>query len=101
MGLAKALTISLISLAGLLLSAPIAIPQVNYFRAAMFVEDGGKAEDISLISGAGEFVVEGITSGFYFLSKPFIWEASGFLPLIQSFENIFVLSILYLITRQA
>ena len=101
MGLAKAVTISLISLAGLLLSAPIAIPQINYFRTAMFVEDGGKEADISLISGAGEFVVEGLTSGFYFLSKPFIWEASGFLPLIQSFENIFVLSILYLITRQA
>lgn len=101
MGLAKAMTISLISLAGLLLSAPIAIPQINHFRAAMFVEDGGKAGEISLISGVGEFVTEGLTSGFYFLSKPFIWEASGFLPLIQSFENLFVLAILFLITRKA
>ncbi len=67
----------------------------------MFVEDGGRAEDISLISGAGEFVVEGLTSGIYFLSKPFIWEAEGFLPLIQSFENLFVLAILFLVTRQA
>ncbi|MDN3399731.1 hypothetical protein QL919_13450 [Psychrobacter sp. APC 3426] len=101
MGLAKAMTISLISLAGLLLSAPIAIPQINHFRAAMFAEDGGKAGEISLISGVGEFVTEGLTSGFYFLSKPFIWEASGFLPLIQSFENLFVLAILFLITRKA
>ena len=101
MGLAKAVTISLISLAGLLLAAPIAIPQINHFRAAMFVEDGGKAEEIMLISGAGEFVVEGLTSGIYFLSKPFLWEASGFLPLIQSFENLFVLAILFLITRKA
>lgn len=101
MGLAKAVTISLISLVGLLLAAPIAIPQINHFRAAMFVEDGGKAEEIMLISGAGEFVVEGLTSGVYFLSKPFLWEANGLLPLIQSFENLFVLAILFLITRKA
>ncbi|WP_201625992.1 hypothetical protein [Psychrobacter immobilis] len=101
MGLAKVVIISLISLAGLLLSAPIAIPQINHFRAAMFVEDGGKAEEIMLISGAGEFVVEGLTSGIYFLSKPFIWEASGLLPLVQSFENLFILAILFLITRKA
>ena len=101
MGLAKVVIISLISLAGLLLSAPIAIPQINHFRAAMFVEDGGKAEEIMLISGVGDFVVEGLTSGIYFLSKPFIWEASGLLPLIQSFENLFILAILFLITRKA
>ena len=101
MDLVKAVIISLISLAGLLLSAPIAIPRINHFRAAMFVEDGGKADEIMLISGAGEFVIEGLTSGFYFLSKPFIWEANGLLPLIQSFENLFALAILFLITRKA
>ena len=101
MGLAKAVTISLISLAGLLLSAPIAIPIINEFRLAMFAEDGGEADKISLISGVGDFVVEGLTSGLYFLSKPFIWEASGVLPLIQSFENLFILAILFLITRKA
>ena len=101
MGLTKALVIGVISLTGLLISAPIAIPLVNKFRAAMFVEDGGNRNDINLISGAGEFVIEGLTSGVYFLSKPFIWEATGFLPLIQSFENSILLVILFLITRQA
>ena len=101
MGLTKALVIGVISLTGLLLSAPVAIPLVNKFRAAMFVEDGGNRNDINLISGAGEFVIEGLTSGIYFLSKPFIWEATGFLPLIQSFENSILLVILFLITRQA
>ena len=101
MGLGKAVTVSLISLTGLLLSAPIAIPIINEFRLAMFAEDGGEADKISLISGVGDFVVEGSTSGLYFLSKPFVWEASGFLPLIQSFENLFVLAILFLITRKA
>ncbi len=101
MGLTKALIISIISLTGLILSAPIAIPLVNKYRAAMYVEDGGDIADITLISGIGDFVIQGLTSGLYFLSKPFIWEARGLLPFIQSFENLFVLSILFLITRNA
>jgi len=101
MGVTKALIIGAIGLAGLLLSAPIAIPLVNKFRVAMFVEDGGNRDNVSLISGVGEFVTEGLTSGIYFLFKPFIWEVSGFLPLIQSFENSVLLVILFLITRQA
>ena len=101
MGVTKALVIAAISLAGLLLSAPIAIPLVNFFRVAMFVEDGGKAEDITLISGAGDFVLQGLTSAISFLAKPLPWEASGALQLIQSVENLAVLYVLYLITRQA
>lgn len=101
MGLVKALTIGLISLSGLLLSAPIAIPMVNKFRVAMFVEDGGDPEDITLIAGVGDFIMQGLTSGFYFLSKPLIWEATSFLQLVQSFENLFILAVLFIVTRQA
>lgn len=101
MGLTKALTIGAISLGGLLISAPVALPIVNKYRLAMFVEDGGDLEDIELISGVGDFVLQGLTSGFHFLSKPFFWEASGFLQFVQSFENLVVLVILFLITRQA
>lgn len=101
MGVTKAVTISAIGLVGLLLSAPIAIPILNDARVSMFVEDGGKVEDITLITGAGDFVFQGLTSALYFLSKPLPWEASGALQLIQSFENLAVLYILYLITLQA
>jgi len=101
MGVTKAVTISTIGLVGLLLSAPIAIPILNDARASMFVEDGGKVEDITLITGAGDFVFQGLTSALYFLSKPLPWEASGALQFIQSFENLAVLYILYLITLQA
>ncbi|MFB9161085.1 hypothetical protein [Psychrobacter pacificensis] len=101
MSLAKALMIGAISLAGLLLSAPIAIPLVNFFRVAMFVEDGGDRDDISLITGAGDFVFQGLTSALYFLVKPLPWEATSALQLIQSLENVFVLGVLFLITRQA
>lgn len=101
MGVTKAVTISVIGLVGLLLSAPIAIPILNSARVSMFVEDGGKVEDITLITGAGDFVFQGLTSAFYFLSKPLPWEASGALQLIQSVENLGVLVILFLITHQA
>lgn len=101
MGVAKAVTIGVIGLIALLLSAPIAIPLVNKFRVAMFVEDGGKAENITLITGASDFVFQGLTSALYFLSKPLPWEASGALPFVQSIENLAVLTILFLITRQA
>lgn len=101
MGPVKALTISLISLAGLLLSAPIAIPLINKFRVSMFVEDGGNIEDVQLISGVLDFVIQGIFSGIYFLFKPLIWEAQGILPLIQSIENTLILFFLFLITKQA
>ncbi|WP_290178985.1 hypothetical protein [Psychrobacter sp. APC 3281] len=101
MGLTKALIIGIIGLISLIASAPIALPLVNTFRVAMFVEDGGDPNDIKLISGAGDFVLQGLTSGFYFLSKPLPWEAASALQFIQSFENLAVLGILFLITRQA
>lgn len=101
MSLTKALVIGAISLIGLLLSAPIAIPLVNTFRVAMFVEDGGNKDEISLIAGAGDFVFQGLTSALYFLAKPLPWEAGGALQLVQSIENLAVLFVLFLITRQA
>lgn len=101
MNLTKASIVAVISLAALLIAAPIALPLINKNRISMFVEDGGDREDVALISGAGDFVFQGLTSGFHFLSKPFFWEASGFLQLVQSFENLIVLVILFLITRQA
>ena len=101
MGVAKAVTIAVIGLVVLLFSAPIAIPILNRSRVAMFVEDGGRAEDISLITGAGDFVFQGLTSALYFLSKPLPWEAASALQLVQSIENLAVLVILFLITREA
>ena len=101
MGITKALVISVIALVGLLLSAPITIPLVNYYRVAMFVEDGGEADKVSIISGAGDFVFQGLTSAVYFLAKPLPWEASNALQLVQSLENLIILAILFLITRQA
>lgn len=101
MTLIRAGIISLLGMLAVLASAPIALPVINKARVNMFVEDGGRIEDIELISGIGDFILKGLTSGFEFLLKPFVWEASGFLQLVQTFENLIILAILFLITRQA
>lgn len=86
---------------GLVVLSPVLLPLVNGFRLAMFVEDGGEADQLTLIGGPGEFVVEGLTSGVYFLLKPFLWEAAGLLQLIQAAENLVVFGLLVLIVRAA
>lgn len=88
-------------LCGLLASAPIALPMVNKFRVAMFVEDGGHPEDIELISSSLDFVVQGLTSGLYFLAKPWPWEAANVMQFVQSLENIIIVILLALLTNQA
>ena len=81
--------------------SPVALPLVNLFRSAMFVEDGGERGQLKLIEGPGEFVAEGLTSGMYFLLKPFPWEASGLLQVIQSAENLAVFGFLVLLIGAA
>ena len=81
--------------------SPVALPLINLFRSAMYAEDGGDRNQLELIDGPGEFVSEGLTSGFYFLLKPFPWEASGLLQLIQSAENLVVFALLVLLIRAA
>lgn len=89
------------ALGTLVLVAPFAIPAINFFRRAMFVEDGGSASDVVQISGPLHFVSEGLRSGFYFLLKPLPWEATNLLQLAQSLENLGVVLILVLLVRAA
>lgn len=90
-----------IGVATLIGVSPFALPLVNHFRAAMFVEDGGEASQVELISGPGEFVLEGLTSGLYFLLKPFPWEAANALQLVQSVENLLIGVVLVILIRAA
>jgi len=97
----RGILVVIISMVGLVALSPIALPLVNHFRAAMFREDGGVTDHLELIEGPGEFVKEGMISGFYFLLKPLPWEAQGILQLIQSAENLAVVGFLALIARSA
>jgi hypothetical protein len=97
----KAVGVLLVALVTLVAVSPIALPEVNKFRGAMYVEDGGDVEDIEFIASPAEFVTTGLVSGFYFLSKPLPWEAENPLQLIQAAENLVVLLLLFLIVRVA
>jgi len=97
----KAVGVLLIALVTLVAVSPIALPEVNKFRGAMYVEDGGDVENIEFIASPAEFVTTGLVSGFYFLAKPMPWEAENPLQLIQAAENLVVLLLLFLIVRVA
>nr|WP_207924330.1 hypothetical protein [Marinobacter sp. JH2] len=97
----RAVAVVAVAVVTLIAVSPIALPEVNKFRGAMYVEDGGDIENVEFIGSPGEFVAEGMVSGLYFLAKPFPWEASNPLQLVQSGENLLVLWLLFLIVRMA
>jgi len=70
------------------------IKLLDFYRWALFYEDGGFLRDYVPIKTFSEFVVVSLQSAPYFLMKPFPWESSNFLQLIQSVENIFIFTVL-------
>jgi hypothetical protein len=72
-------------------------------RFHMFIDDGGYRGDYTHINTIEEFVIIVLQSAPYFLMKPFPWEATNFMQLLQSFENIFIfifLSFMFLKTSK-
>lgn len=67
---------------------------VEYYRHAMYLEDGGDPVYYFSINGLFDFFVMGMKSAPYFLIKPFPWEAMNLLQLIQSVENVLVFAAL-------
>ncbi|WP_303290704.1 hypothetical protein [Marinobacter sp. SS5-14b] len=96
---AKAVVVSVIGLVTLVAVSPVALPLINKFRGAMYVEDGGDVSDVEFLETPAEFVLEGLVSGFYFLAKPLPWEATNILQLIQAGENLVILMVLFLLVR--
>jgi hypothetical protein len=70
------------------------IKLLDFYRWALFYEDGGLLSEYVPINTFSEFIVIALQSAPYFLMKPFPWEASNFLQLIQSIENIFIFAVL-------
>lgn len=97
----RGVVVLILGAAGLVAVSPFALPLVNFFRKAMYVENGGDPDDVERISGPMEFVSEGMTSGLDFLAKPLPWEATNSLQLIQSAENLGILAVLALLVRAA
>lgn len=81
------LTVSAVSIASI---ASLILPYLNHLRIAMFVEDGGDRSQAVALSSAADLLSHGFFSGFYFFVKPFPWEASNAMQLIQASENVIV-----------
>jgi hypothetical protein len=71
------------------------------YRRIFFLDDGGDIRFYEPITGLQDFFMTSITSGPYFLVKPFLWEVSGFFQLIQALENLFILIFLIFFTKRA
>lgn len=75
-----------------------ALSEINLFRQAMYIEDGGLG-NVSQLTGPFSLLTEGTLSSIYFLIKPLPWEASGPLQLIQSAENIAIIFMIFMVLR--
>jgi len=78
----------------------VSIGEINQFRYSMFLEDGGNTSQYIPISNYFDFAVAGLTGGMYMLFKPFLWETSNILQLVQSFENLGMFYLIYLIVKK-
>ncbi len=74
--------------------------EIDHIRYAMFVEDGGDPLLYIPLAGYGDFLIQGITGAFYMILKPFPWESSGALQLIQFAENVVIFFIIYKIIKK-
>tara|TARA_R110001592_G_scaffold103399_1_gene291389 strand:+ start:3597 stop:4694 length:1098 start_codon:yes stop_codon:yes gene_type:complete len=77
------------------------IESLNFYRKAMFFEDGGDSALYIPISSVSDFIILSVNSAPYFLLKPLPWEASNILQILQSIENILVLAFVYYLTVRA
>lgn len=66
------------------------IELLDYYRRALFVEDGGLLSSYIPVETIGDFIILALQASPYFLMKPMPWEADSPLQLIQSLENFFV-----------
>jgi hypothetical protein len=73
-----------------LIILPYAIEPLNFYRRALFIEDGGSIEEFIPLQNFNDFFFMGIKNTFYFLLKPFFFEATNSFQLIQSFVNMIV-----------
>ena len=74
---------------------------VDFYRRALFLEDGGLYSSYIHIKTFGDFFIASLQSAPYFLMKPLPWEADSFLQSIQSIENFIILMFLVFIFFKA
>jgi hypothetical protein len=74
------------------------IERIDFYRLAMFYDNGGARSEYTNINNFYDLLKVGFFSSFYFLIKPLIWEATNFFQLalsIESFGLLFFLIIFF------
>lgn len=77
------------------------IELIDYYRRALFIEDGGLYVNYEHIRNFNEFIILSIQSAPYFFMKPFPWETDNIFQFIQSIENIFLFLFLILLFKKS
>lgn len=70
------------------------IESLNFYRFAMYAEDGVDVDVIFKINNVKDLIVVGLPSAWNFLVNPLPWNASNLFQLIQSIENLLILLLL-------
>ena len=73
------------------------IELIDFYRWALFYDDGGLSTDYVSVKTLEEFAYLSLQSAPYFLMKPFPWEADNIFQFLQSIENFFLLGFLFFI----
>jgi len=73
---------------------PLLIEEIDYFRLAFFVEDGGIPTDYVPIESFSGLVSELLFGWAKFLVRPLPFQAQNIFQLIQSFENLLILALI-------
>ena len=76
------------------------VDSIEYFRYAMFVDDGGELHLYVPIYSISDVFWKGVSAGPYFLLKPFLWEVQGVFQGVQSIENMgLMLFLIYMLRK--
>ena len=74
---------------------------LDKYRNHFYRENSGEAAYYKPVDGLYQFLAQGAIGSFYYLFKPFPWEAANNLQLVQSFENLIITFLLIIFTKKS
>jgi hypothetical protein len=77
---------------------PLLLDEINFYRKAMFIEDGGQVSAYVDLVGVGDIFLKSSYAALNFFFSPFIWSAGNYFQLLQSLVNIAVFFVILFFT---
>tara|TARA_Y100000034_G_scaffold136960_1_gene217621 strand:+ start:8765 stop:9874 length:1110 start_codon:yes stop_codon:yes gene_type:complete len=84
-----------------MLFASFVLDDINFYRRAMYFEDGGDPSGYRDLGGVVDIFHEGTSSAVRFMFSPYIWNATNAFQLVQATSNILIFLYLIVFTRKA